>query len=460
MFIEIPEKVEYILNVLLNNGYEAYAVGGCVRDVLLGRIPGDWDITTSAKPDQVKQLFRRTIDTGIQHGTVTVMLDKEGFEVTTYRIDGEYEDSRHPKSVEFTTNLVEDLKRRDFTINAMAYNHVTGIVDEFNGMEDLKRKRIVCVGNPEERFSEDALRMLRAVRFSGQLGFDIEENTKKAIKTLAPTIQNISAERIRVELDKLFCAKYADRFFIAYETGLTDYILPEFNEMMETEQNNPNHKDCVGRHCMNALLAFHNEIATQECYQKFHYPHKLYSALSWAILFHDVGKPAMKTVDEEGIDHFYGHDEEGSKIVRTILKRLKFDNYTVDTVTHLIRWHDYRYAHTPEAIRRALNKIGGDFIFSLLFVQYSDVLAQSEFNQKEKLLRLDEAKRLIEERLEKQEAFTIKDLAVNGNDLIQAGIKPGKEIGVVLNSLLEQVLEEPERNNREFLLNCIKLNKN
>lgn len=460
MFIEIPEKVEYILNVLLDNGYEAYAVGGCVRDVLLGRVPGDWDITTSAKPEQVKQLFRRTIDTGIQHGTVTVMLDKEGFEVTTYRIDGEYEDSRHPKSVEFTTNLVEDLKRRDFTINAMAYNHVTGIVDEFNGMEDLKRKRIVCVGNPEERFGEDALRMLRAIRFSGQLGFDIESNTKRAIKTLAPTIRNISAERIRVELDKLFCAKYADRFFVAYETGLTDYILPEFNVMMKTEQNNPNHKECVGRHCMNALLAFHNKIATQECYQKFNYPHKLYSALSWAILFHDVGKPAMKTVDEEGIDHFYGHDEEGSKIIRTILKRLKFDNYTVDTVTHLIRWHDYRYEHTPKAIRRALNKIGGDYIFPLLFVQYSDVLAQSEFNQEEKLLRLDEAKKLIEERLEKKEAFTIKDLAVNGNDLIQAGIKPGKEIGVVLNYLLEQVLEEPERNNKDFLLNCIKLNKN
>ena len=230
--------------------------------------------------------------------------------------------------------------------------------------------------------------------------------------------------------------------------------------MMETEQNNPNHNDCVGRHCMKALLAFHNEVATQEFYQQFNYPHKLYSALSFAILFHDVGKPAMKTVDEEGIDHFYGHDEEGSKMVRTILKRLKFDNYTVDTVTHLIRWHDYRYEHTPRAIRRALNKIGGDFIFPLLFLQYSDVLAQSELNQKEKLARLDEAKKLIEERLENQEAFTIKDLVVNGNDLIQAGIKPGKEIGAVLNSLLEQVLEDPERNNREFLLNCIKLNKN
>ena len=201
MFIAIPEKVEYILNTLLENGYEAYAVGGCVRDVLLGRKPGDWDITTSAKPEQVKKLFRRTIDTGIQHGTVTVMLEKEGFEVTTYRIDGEYEDSRHPKCVEFTTNLVEDLKRRDFTINAMAYNHVAGIVDEFGGMEDLKRKRIVCVGDPQERFKEDALRMLRAVRFSGQLGFEIEENTKNAIQILAPTIQNISAERIRVELD-------------------------------------------------------------------------------------------------------------------------------------------------------------------------------------------------------------------------------------------------------------------
>lgn len=460
MFIEIPEKVEYILNILLNNGYEAYAVGGCVRDVLLHREPGDWDITTSAKPEQVKQLFRRTIDTGIQHGTVTVMLEKEGFEVTTYRIDGEYEDSRHPKSVEFTMNLVEDLKRRDFTINAMAYNHITGIVDEFGGIEDLKRKRIVCVGNPEERFGEDALRMLRAVRFSGQIGFDIEETTQSAIQKLAPTIQNISAERIRVELDKLFCARYPERFMVAVETGLTDYILPEFNRMLETEQNNKNHMDNVGTHCMKALQVFHEQIAVSEAYKKFNYPHKLYSAISWTLLLHDVGKPSMKTVDEYGVDHFYGHDQEGAKLVKTILKRLKFDNDTIDTVSHLIRWHDYRYELTPRAIRRTLNKIGSELIFPLLFVQYADVLAQSQYRQKEKLEKLDQAKVLIEECLKNKEAFTLKDLKVNGNDLIEAGVQPGKEVGNVLKALLEEVLDDPHKNNKEFLLNRIKLDKN
>lgn len=460
MFIEIPEKVEFILNILLNNGFEAYAVGGCVRDVLLGRKPMDWDITTSAKPEQVKQLFRRTVDTGIQHGTVTVMLDKEGFEVTTYRIDGEYEDSRHPKSVEFTTNLVEDLKRRDFTINAMAYNHVTGLVDEFGGIEDLKRKRVVCVGIPEERFTEDALRMLRAVRFSGQLGFEIEEQTKNAIKALASTIQNISAERVRVELDKLFCAQFPDRFLVAVETGLTDYIMPEYNLMLATEQNNPNHTDCVGIHCMNALLAFHNDIAQSEEYKSFEYPKKLYSALCWATLLHDVGKPAKKTVDEKGIDHFYEHDIEGSVMVKNILRRLKFDNYMVNTVSHLVRWHDYRYELTPKAIRRALNKIGADYIYPLLFLQYADVLAQSEYNQEDKLARLDKAKEMIQEVFAKKQAITLKDLAINGNDLIQAGVTPGKEIGAILQGLLDQVLEEPSRNDREFLLNSLKRNKN
>lgn len=453
MFIEIPEKVEFILNQLLENGFEAYAVGGCVRDVLLGRVPGDWDITTSAKPQQVKQLFRRTIDTGIQHGTVTVMLEKEGFEVTTYRIDGEYEDSRRPKSVEFTTNLVEDLKRRDFTINAMAYNHVTGIVDEFGGIEDLEKKRIVCVGNPKERFQEDALRMLRAVRFSGQLGFEIEEHTKEAITELAHTIQNISAERIRVELDKLFCSKHPDRFLIAYETGITKYVMPEFNEMMNTPQNNPNHKDNVGMHCIEALLAFHNTVACSEEYKEMHYPHKLYSALCWTLLLHDVGKPCMRTVDEEGIDHFHKHDVEGADRARNILRRLKFDNYTVDTVTHLIRWHDYRYEHDLKSIRRALNKIGRDAIFPLLFVQYSDVLSQSMYHREEKISRLDGAKELVKEVFEKNQAITLKDLAVNGTDLIQAGIQPGKEMGVVLQFLLDQVLEDPDCNQKEILLN-------
>ena len=226
MKIELPEKVKQIINTIQAAGFEAYAVGGCVRDSLLGRVPDDWDITTSAKPQQIKELFPRTIDTGIQHGTVTVMLQKEGFEVTTYRIDGKYEGSRHPKEVTFTANLTEDLKRRDFTINAMAYNETEGLIDIFDGKGDIERKLIRCVGEAKERFKEDALRMMRAVRFSAQLGYDIEKNTKDAIKELAPTLKNISAERIQTELIKLVISPNPDYLRIAYETGVTAVILP------------------------------------------------------------------------------------------------------------------------------------------------------------------------------------------------------------------------------------------
>lgn len=460
MKIEIPDKVEYILNRLLENGFEAYAVGGCVRDALLNRVPGDWDITTSAKPEQVKSLFKRTIDTGIQHGTVTVMLDKEGFEVTTYRIDGEYTDSRHPKSVEFTLNLVEDLKRRDFTINAMAYNHVTGIVDEFGGMEDLQRKRIVCVGNPKERFEEDALRMLRAIRFSGQLDFEIEEGTKNAIRELASTISNISAERIRVEMEKLLCSKNPEKFLLAYETGLANYFLPEFVTMMETEQENPNHKACVGEHCIQALCAFCNEIVPSNQYQEQQISAKDYACICWALLLHDVGKPEKKTMGEDGYAHFYGHDKRGAEIAEKILKRLKCDNYTIDNVIHFIRWHDYRYELKNKAIRKALNKVGRESIYKLLFIQTADVLAQSMYKREEKIMRLEKAKEIVDRILENNEAITLKDLKVNGKDLMEAGIKPGKEMGTILNNLLELVLDNPENNEKDFLLNYAKTLKN
>ena len=246
--IQIPEKAKYIIETIQNAGFEAYVVGGCVRDSILGRCPEDWDITTSARPEQVKQLFRRTIDTGIQHGTVTVMLDKEGFEVTTYRVDGKYEDSRHPKEVTFTPNLEEDLKRRDFTINAMAYNETEGLIDIFGGLKDIEAKLIRCVGNPEERFGEDALRIMRAIRFSAQLGYEIHEDTEAAIRKLAPTLQKISAERIQVELTKLLVSPHPDTLREAYDMGVTKVILPEFDAMMETPQKHKHHKYNVGEH--------------------------------------------------------------------------------------------------------------------------------------------------------------------------------------------------------------------
>lgn len=452
MFIKLPEKVEYIINELLKNGYEAFAVGGCVRDALLGRVPMDWDITTSAKPQQVKKIFRRTIDTGIQHGTVTVMLDKEGFEVTTYRIDGEYEDSRHPKSVEFTTNLVEDLKRRDFTINAMAYNPVVGLVDEFGGAKDLERKRIVCVGNPMERFGEDALRMLRAVRFSGQLGFTIEENTRQGIIKLADTIQNISAERIRVELDKLICSKHPENILIAHETGLTKFILPELDKMLATPQNNPHHKDNVGIHCIESVSILNNQMADMEEYQELFDDKKLHSILCWTMLLHDVGKPDAKSTDEEGIDHFIMHPVKGADLAEQVLRRLKFDNHTITLATHLIKWHDYRPELKAKAVRKAMNKVGQEYMDILFAVQYADAMAQSEYQQEEKLDKIKKAKEICHEVMEKQQCTNLKQLAVTGKDLIAAGFVPGKQLGEVLANLLELVIEEPECNTKEILL--------
>ena len=346
MKIQMPEDVKYILEKLNTAGYEAYAVGGCVRDSILGRIPDDWDITTSAKPEEIKVLFSRTIDTGIQHGTVTVMCNHVGYEVTTYRIDGEYEDSRHPKEVIFTSDLLEDLKRRDFTINAMAYNHLQeeerdqsmnppvrglddkkkiteskGLVDAFGGIKDIENKIIRCVGNPIHRFEEDALRMMRAVRFSAQLGYEIEKETKDAIRVLSKNLANISAERIQVELVKLLVSSHPDYLRTAYETGMTKIFFPEFDKAMITKQNNPHHIYTVGEHMLHSLQYVRKD-----------------KVLRLAMILHDIAKPETLQTDEAGIAHFYHHPELGEEMARMILKRLRFDNDTMEKVCKLVRY--------------------------------------------------------------------------------------------------------------------------
>ena len=313
--IKMPGKVNKIIGVLQEAGFEAYAVGGCIRDSLLGRTPNDWDITTSAKPMEVKALFSHTIDTGIQHGTVTILLDREGFEVTTYRIDGEYEDGRHPKEVSFTGSLEEDLKRRDFTINALAYNETAGLIDIFEGQKDLKDGIIRCVGNAEERFTEDALRMLRAIRFSAQLGYRIEENTLAAIHKLAGNLEKISAERIQTELLKLMVSPHPDYLRTAYECGVTKVFFPEFDLAMETPQNHPHHCYNVGEHILHSLI----EVPADK-------------VLRLTMLLHDIAKPQCLTVDEKGITHFHGHEEMGAEMSRVILRRLRMDNDTTDKV--------------------------------------------------------------------------------------------------------------------------------
>ena len=442
MKIELPEKVKTVIGELKAHGYDAYAVGGCIRDSILGRTPGDWDITTSAKPQQVKAIFPRTVDTGIQHGTVTVLMDKEGFEVTTYRIDGEYEDARHPKDVIFTSNLLEDLKRRDFTINAMAYNDETGLVDAFDGIADLKAKRIRCVGEPTERFTEDALRMMRAVRFAAQLGFEIDEETKEGMRLLAPTLENISAERIQVELVKMLTSDRPELIRTAYELGITKVFLPEFDQMMETEQETPHHMYTVGEHTIHAMMNVRND-----------------KILRLTMLLHDTGKPEYKTMDEDGVAHFKMHALGSERIAKEVLRRLKFDNDTLHKVTRLVLNHDYRMPAVPKNVRRAMNKIGEDIFPYYMEVRRADVLAQSEYQRAEKLKNLDEVEQTYAEIIEKGQCVSLKELAVTGRDLIRAGMKPGKEIGEKLDELLNLVIENPEMNTRETLLNYISTDK-
>ncbi|ROR23639.1 tRNA nucleotidyltransferase (CCA-adding enzyme) [Mobilisporobacter senegalensis] len=457
MKIEVPSNVEYIIDKLIENGHEAYIVGGCVRDAILDKNPQDWDITTSAKPLEVKELFRRTIDTGIQHGTVTVMLEDQGYEVTTYRIDGEYEDNRRPKSVEFTPNLMEDLKRRDFTINAMAYNRKEGLIDCFHGLEDLKEGIIQCVGDANSRFEEDALRILRGVRFSAQLGFKIEDNTKKAIKEKVNLLKNISAERIRVELDKLLTSDNPNKLTDAYNLGITNIILPEFDQMMETKQNNLHHIYNVGIHSLKSveyiqksnLLENEMELTVSEKEKYFH-------ILRWCMLLHDVGKPFTKSTSEDGYDHFHGHPEKGAVIGKEILQRLKFDNFTIDTVTKLIKWHDDDFLLTPVGVRKQMNKMGIEIMMLYFEMKKADIMSQNPDTHKEKLERLEMAYKLYQEILRKDECVNLKTLAVDGSDLIGIGYKPGIELGNTLNSLLSKVIEEPSLNEKIILLDLAK----
>lgn len=435
MKLSIPPKVSEILDILRSRGYEAYAVGGCVRDSILARTPDDWDITTSARPEEVKRLFRRTVDTGLQHGTVTVLLGSEGFEVTTYRLDGEYEDSRHPKEVTFTSSLEEDLKRRDFTINAMAYNQEEGLIDLFGGMRDLQKKVVRAVGDPKERFTEDALRIMRAVRFSAQLGFSIERDTYEALSELAVNLRQISAERIQTELIKLLVSGHPEYLEAAWQTGITRIILPEFDAMMETPQNNPHHCWNVGRHTLESLKAVPAD-----------------KVLRLTMLLHDIGKPAVRTTDEDGKDHFKGHGDVSEKMAVDIMKRLKLDNDTISQVRRLIRWHDYRPVTVAKGVRRAVNKVGEDIFPLLLEVQTADAMAKSEKARVKALADIRRVRELYEQIEEEGQCVSLSSLAVTGSDLIAMGMKPGKNIGQMLAFLLEKVLDEPDYNKKEYLM--------
>lgn len=440
MRIQMPEKAAHIIHTIREAGYEAYAVGGCVRDSLLGRTPDDWDITTSAKPQEVKALFPRTVDTGLQHGTVTVLLGREGFEVTTYRVDGKYEDGRHPSGVTFTASLAEDLKRRDFTVNAMAYSEETGLVDLFGGMEDIGAGIIRCVGDAGERFGEDALRIMRAVRFAAQLGYTIDGETERAARRLAGSLRRISAERIRTELVKLLVSAHPDYLRNAWKLGITAVILPEFDRAMACQQRNPHHCYTVGEHILHSMLHVRAD-----------------RVLRLTMLLHDIGKPEVMTEDAAGIRHFQGHAGAGEATARRILRRLKFDNDTTDKVCRLVLYHDYGNGVMPDgrSVRRAVNRVGEDIFPLLLAVRRADLAAQSQYQRQEKEEKLAAWEKGYREMQERRECVSLKTLAVTGRDLIGAGMEPGPQIGETLRRMLDAVLEDPACNTREYLLSLL-----
>ena len=388
MRISLPKNVNVIIESLEAAGYEAYAVGGCVRDSILGREPEDWDITTSALPEEVKAIFPRTIDTGIEHGTVTVMMEHVGYEVTTYRIDGKYTDGRHPDKVEFTPNLTEDLRRRDFTINAMAYNESSGLVDLYGGKEDIENKIIRCVGEAKERFNEDALRILRAVRFSAQLGFEIEDKTREEIKRQAVNLKKISVERIQTELVKMLVSDNPGHIRECYKLGITDIILPEFNKMMETPQQIIFHIYDVGEHSIKVLEHVKPE-----------------KVVRIAALLHDVAKPYTALYDDAGNVHFKGHPEMGVIMAQDILRRLKFDNDTIAKVKTLIKYHDCRPKATLPNIRRLLKDVGEELFPLLIDIKYGDIAGQSDFRREEKLATVKAYEELFHKIIEEKQCY-------------------------------------------------------
>ena len=425
--MKIPAKVSYILERLAENGFEGYIVGGCVRDGLLGLEPNDYDITTSATPDDMHRIFEKYSDTGLQHGTVTIIIDHEGFEVTTYRTESLYSDHRHPDEVRFSRNVRDDLSRRDFTINAMAYNH-TGLLDLFGGRQDLENGIIRAVGNADERFEEDALRILRAIRFASRFGFEIEEQTRKAIFAHKDDLQYVSAERICKETDEILCSRYAEKYLREYAEVFAVF-LPEIRVMFDFPQNHKYHIYDLWQHTLKVIEA---------C------PAKL--SLRWAALLHDIGKPEVRTTGENGRNRYLGHAQASARIAEGIMERLRMDKKTSRSVVALIENHD----DLPKA-RRLLNRMGEDAL-DLIALKKADSLAQNPlYSNPGQYDALEaEVRKLIEE----QAAVQISDLKINGDDLMALGYQ-GKQIGDKLNEILDSVLDGYP-NEREELLKLAK----
>ncbi|MFT8316123.1 MAG: HD domain-containing protein [Clostridium sp.] len=434
MKIILPKDVEYIIDTLNKNSFSAYAVGGCIRDMLMHREPKDWDITTSALPEDISQIFATTIPTGIKHGTITVLINKTSYEVTTFRIDGKYSDNRHPDEVIFSNSLYEDLGRRDFTINSMAYNHTEGLQDPFNGEKDLRHKLICSVGNPDLRFNEDSLRMLRAIRFSTELNFQIDKNTADSIKKNYLLIKNVSMERIRDEISKILLSNTPSiGFHELNKTGLLRIIFPELHGCVGFNQRNPHHHKDIFEHTMLVLDSTSNNLI-----------------IRIAALFHDIGKPKCFSIDAKGIGHFYMHAIEGAKISQEILKRLKFDNNTIKIIYTLIKEHLVNRNNLKlPAIKKFINRVGVDNLNYLFELQIADIKGHNPPHDFSPVINL---KASVQKVLSRKDPLSLKDLAINGGDLINIGYSKGIAIGKTLNELLDLVIKKPELNKKDILI--------
>lgn len=442
MDIEIPQSAQTILDLLETAGHEAYVVGGCVRDALMGRAPADWDITTSAEPGQIKELASqaglRTVDTGIAHGTVTVIIDHEPFEVTTYRADGTYSDGRHPDSIEFLDRIDGDLARRDFTVNAMAYNPRRGLVDHFGGRQDLQAGILRAVGDPATRFTEDALRIVRGLRFAAQLGFVIEDDTARAMHELRGLLDDIAVERIWIEFAGLLRGKDAVPVLREY-SDVVFTIIPELADEYEFDQHNPFHRYDVWEHTLHALEAA---------------PPDMDATVRLALLLHDIGKPYCLTFGEDGKGHMYGHEKLGEPIARDVCHHLKLSRADTQTVTHLVRHHMFSIPDTEKAMRRFLLRHGPECAQQLFAVRRCDKsgIGRGQMVESPMSVAFAKAEQLMDEQLNAEPVFGVKDLAISGRDLIDVGMPQGPAIGTALNALLDAVVDGELPNEREALL--------
>lgn len=446
--INIPGEANKLIRMLQKHGHSAYVVGGCVRDTILGRIPHDWDLCTSATPSEMLQIFvnKKIIETGLKHGTITVIENGEPYEITTYRIDGEYSDNRHPNDVTFTDNLTEDLKRRDFTINAMAYNHDDGLIDLFGGLDDIKHQKIQCVGSAKERFNEDALRILRAIRFAAQLGFTIEAKTDYEIRQQYVSLKNISTERINSEFCKIMASDNSHKQINTYKYVFT-VCIPEIQKMFHFPQCNPHHVYDVWCHTMYAL-SYCDEKTTTDFILKL------------AVFFHDIGKPYIYQEDEDGTRHFKGHGKTSATMTDNIMKRLKFDNATRENVVQLIFYHDTTFEVGTKYVKRWLNKMTLEQFNRLIELRKADVSAQNPEHTHGKLFEITRIENVLTDVLSQTKCFSVKDLALTGTDIMELlNIKAGKDVGKYLNDILDLVLDEELENTREALTNYIILHK-